>query len=695
MKPVLLLAILAWVFPLFLNGQSVIHMNTDELFQEFAAWNNRDTTRRVDVLNELAFRFRNNSAMKDTIWLWAEESYKLSRSNGYLKGESDALVRLGLLSEKNGQLEPAKRYYKKALDIRWDLLKNESGSAAIYNNLGNIYKFQKDSVDIGIFYYQKGIEILHNSRANKMKGILLNNLGGLNTATGNFHKAVIHLNQALEIRKSRQDTVGIANTLLNLGDLYQELKNFEKSARLLEEALVLFRHKNNLTGIGKTLNMLGENYRLTNNLEKALKYYNQALNLNEHLEIADLGAVILNKGVTLEFLQQWDQAKDNYESGIKHFIKAKDDNRLALVEYNLGNIYYQQAEYNLALKHYRKAYITLQGLNNRQLEGNVYFKLSASFTETGQIDSALNYNNKYLIIRDSLFEEYQKVMSYDYNLKEAEAEVYKLTIEKEQVAKRNLKIWGGIGFIITWLLLGFALLGFYLNKQKKKIANQKIIELIKEKEVETNYARLEGEEVTRKRIGQELHDDIGSMLATVKMYFSSVEDKINSMQDENKVQYQKANELLDKACIEVRNLSHKMTHPILENFGLKQQLKALAETIDQFGKTKVELATFGFKDGIDPGTEMAIFRMIQEMTTNVIKHAEASKLSIQVNRFDNRINVMVEDNGLGFDLEKLKDHTGIGLKNLATRVEKLNGTLQIDTRLGKGTSIIIDIPIES
>ena len=125
------------------------------------------------------------------------------------------------------------------------------------------------------------------------------------------------------------------------------------------------------------------------------------------------------------------------------------------------------------------------------------------------------------------------------------------------------------------------------------------------------------------------------------------------------------------------------------------QLEALADIIPSSGKLQVELVTHGLKERLDYGTELHIYRIVQELIHNVIKHAQAQNVTIQVNRFEDRVNVIVEDDGRGFDVESIRQKPGMGMQNLAARVHELSGFLQIDSRSGRGTTVSVDIPLKA
>lgn len=248
------------------------------------------------------------------------------------------------------------------------------------------------------------------------------------------------------------------------------------------------------------------------------------------------------------------------------------------------------------------------------------------------------------------------------------------------------------GILAFVLLFGVAGAIVYFKEQKKQIAYLRIDELLIEKELTANYARLEEQEKERNRIAQDLHDRLGSMLSVVKLSLGTIDAKIEGLQEESKTQYAKANKLLDEACEEVRNISHGLKNSILAKFGLKAALESFIDSLSG-NDLKVELSTHNIDNRLENKIEINVFRIIQELVSNTLKHAKASRLVIQVNRFEDLLNVTVEDNGIGFNPEQLNEKkAGLGLHNIEARVHDLDGSFNIDSGKGNGTTTMIDIP---
>nr|HPH18833.1 ATP-binding protein [Haliscomenobacter sp.] len=185
---------------------------------------------------------------------------------------------------------------------------------------------------------------------------------------------------------------------------------------------------------------------------------------------------------------------------------------------------------------------------------------------------------------------------------------------------------------------------------------------------------------------------VGSMLATVKMNLLTVEEVLDRLPTERIVTYNQANRLLDEACDKVRKLSHEFGEALLKQFGLKAQLEALLEAIGT-SKIAVELVTHGLNQRQDFQLELNLYRIIQELVHNVIKHAQATQISIQVSYFPENVNVVIDDNGRGFDVQSIQDSPGLGMLSIQSRVNEHAGHIHFDSRPGRGTTVMIDIPL--
>ena len=259
--------------------------------------------------------------------------------------------------------------------------------------------------------------------------------------------------------------------------------------------------------------------------------------------------------------------------------------------------------------------------------------------------------------------------------------------EAKGLNSESILIAGTVGM----LLMAFAIILFIFLYQrkliKKNLENQKIQDLLQQQEIKTAYALLEGQDKERKRIASELHDNLGSILTSLNMF----SDALLSKKDPGQIKSiaNKISETSQLANQEVRKISHSLDSGLLTHFGLKTAISQLMEAIESSKKIRVELE-LQIEEHIDNDTSLEIYRMIQEMANNTLKHANCTKIRLDISHISNEMNIIFHDNGAGFDTAQVNH--GMGLTNIGKRVSKLNGGLSIESSPGKGSTFIIELP---
>lgn len=242
------------------------------------------------------------------------------------------------------------------------------------------------------------------------------------------------------------------------------------------------------------------------------------------------------------------------------------------------------------------------------------------------------------------------------------------------------------------VLLAAAIIFFFVTYQKRLLKKELEINRVKAEQQEELVRNIvSAQEKERKRIARDLHDEVGAMLSVVKLNVSRIE-KITE-QGNSKVLANETKTYLDDVITQVRGISRALLPPSLEKLGLHFALEELANWINKSGQIKVECWKSGEQVRFSDKKELAIFRVVQELINNTIKHAEATAISINT-RFNNgKLAVLVTDNGKGFNVEE-KMNLGLGLKNLESRTQMLDARFKLKSEPGKGTSAIICIHID-
>jgi signal transduction histidine kinase len=235
------------------------------------------------------------------------------------------------------------------------------------------------------------------------------------------------------------------------------------------------------------------------------------------------------------------------------------------------------------------------------------------------------------------------------------------------------------------LFIGYA---FYRRNQ---LQQQAIFaeEQTKQREQITK-AVIDAEEAERKRIASDLHDGVGQLFSAVKMNLAGLIDRIDLPKDEDKFLAEKTLALVDESCKEVRVISHKMMPNFLLKSGIASDIRNFIEKIDE-QKLKITFETSGFTDQLEYNEEVILYRVIQELINNVIKHAEANELYLLLQKNKENILVEVSDNGKGFDFANIE--AGLGLKNIKVRLQYLKGTVAFLPNKPSGTTVKINIPL--
>ena len=204
-------------------------------------------------------------------------------------------------------------------------------------------------------------------------------------------------------------------------------------------------------------------------------------------------------------------------------------------------------------------------------------------------------------------------------------------------------------------------------------------------------ALIKGQEIERRRLAQELHDGLGQAISAIGLNLNALEPELETFNQRFKNIYVDLKEKLDYAFEEIRAISKNLTPKILEEFGLARALEYLEETLDNSTKVELNFSLHGDLDNLESDVSLSIYRSVQELLSNALRHAKAKTIHVYVTRSTDAILVIVEDDGIGF--KPNKTGFGLGISNLKARVELLRGQINIDSNDKGGTSVSINIPL--
>jgi signal transduction histidine kinase len=245
-----------------------------------------------------------------------------------------------------------------------------------------------------------------------------------------------------------------------------------------------------------------------------------------------------------------------------------------------------------------------------------------------------------------------------------------------------------IFYILVGTLILITIGLWYFFKQRQKFKNKEIESLKQNQEISNLEALMDGEEKERKRIAQELHDGLNGDLSAIKYRLSTLEDSgLNAVDTES---ITKVIDMIDESCAQIRSISHNLLPASILDYGLVDSIQEYCIKINNSKNFKINFQVFGDYSALSKKNETIVFRIVQELVTNILKHSKATEALIQFNCKEDELFITVEDNGIGFDRNKISD--GIGHKNIQTRIDFLKANYHvISTPSGTSCTISIDL----
>lgn len=574
----------------------------------------------------------------------------------------------------------------------------QRGIATGYNHLGVVYDI-KGKTDSAMLYYKMALPIARSLQETITEASILNNIGLLHWNFGNLDSAVFYYLESARVFEITNTKIGLANTYNNIGLVYHDLKQYRKSIDYTFLSISYRQILEDLYGLGAALGNLANTYEQMEMLDSSQYYLDSSINIKTKInDNYGLGLAYMNKGMLMSKLNNLPEAEKMYFKSIQLKTKSDDQLGLSMNYYGLANIYNKQSKFPKALEFAEKSLDISIKLNAKKRIEAAYIVFSGIYENMGNFKDALIFNKKAdslraLIQQEDINEQVaqaeQKYQSEkkDRTIQALEQEKQIEILEKEKAfAERKTYLVGGIFAVLA--VLGI----WYLVRAKEK--NQQKIKLeraIKEQQLEQFGAVILAEEMERKRIAQELHDGLGQILSTARLNVSCLEDaQIEDIEDRKSLKI--GLELIDDACSEVRNISHNMMPNALIKRGFIEALRELVVKINAAHKIHVTFEG-DFQNTLSESLEVAIYRILQEITNNILKHSQAENLQIGVSQNQNQLHIKIEEDGKGFNPEEvMQNSTGIGWKNIQARLQMLKAKMEVKSEVGAGSLVEIFIP---
>lgn len=650
----------------------------------------KDGIEKADNLQKLAKEYANFD--KDSAMLFAEQSFALSSQINYDKGVLRALSRMGYIRKGLGDYNAAFEYYNKLVELS-EQIKDSLYIARGYMALANLYR-RTGKDRIAMFYHKRSIPIYQ--KLNDDLGLLgnYNSLGSLFKSIALYDSAVHYYMKSINtINRNDKLKQYLVTIYQNLGGTYKKLQDYKNARMYLFMALDLVDKETDKEDLIDIYTKLGNVSNDQGYLDSALYYYKIAEPICRDIsEMQGLNDLYINYGIVFEKKGLYELAKNNYKLALKYYKDQNLPGNIVKAWQWIASIYTRENNYIKAFVYLDSCNILATKTGLRQERLSTLLMQSDIYYKSGNYKRSYDFFKGYTSLKDSIYQmEKEEIIAelriqYDSDLKQAKI----IALEYENLKKtrqRNRYLISGLGIIALSI---FIVLYLRLTARKNRIiSEQRIRQLEEEKKLLAARFLVEGQEEERKRIATELHDGLGVLLSATKLQFTSIKD----VKPENKPLIEKATQFLEQASTDVRKISHNMMPGLLTKLGLCEALEDMFEQLDENKDLNAVCEIKGTRTRLPENQEIMIYRIVQEMVNNTLKHAEAKNIKLGIDVGPDSLNIRFADDGKGFDVDRMIEKKSMGLQSIKSRVRFLDGTVDIESGAGKGTVYTIKIPV--
>ncbi|NND08876.1 MAG: hypothetical protein HKN87_21090 [Saprospiraceae bacterium] len=577
----------------------------------------------------------------------AKEIAIRAEAEGYANGVIKAKLGQSRIYLIRGQLDSAGQVMDEAYQVI-DTVGHRSHFST-YLDLKGALATMMGKGDSAVGYYLQSYQI--NKQLDRPPLIMrgLANIAAVLIQQEQYEKALPYITEATGLAKDLEQWDNYASQLVNhsialkhLGDTTQAFQRLQEAEQYIENANIYLK------------------YAFHANMNDYAEFNREPASMLEHsqqmLDIARLMKSEEKEAYAYSGFSKYHRAMGELAQSEAYLLKAINLYEKGGEKTRLLNLYESAAELYDNLRDYRQAFD---------------YQAKAHSLEK-EIQDA-NMQSRILELETSFDLQRQKALNLENQLK--------LTETESALRSRTTMLYFSIGGILSLLLIGGLA---YSNFRRKKQLQQ---QMIQQKEAAHQLSLMQehnaGEEKERKRISRELHDNIGGLLAAAKLHLGTIH-----AEDEKSLQ--KVTSIIDKTHQEARTISHRLAPIKLEDEGLKAAVAYFCKLVAQKDTVDVHFESTGDIDSAGSDDLLAVYRTVQELVVNAIKHAEASEILVQIFRHQADLEAIVEDNGKGFTADV--ESEGIGLKNIKRQLELYKGTFDVRSAAGNGTSIMLYWP---
>ena len=569
------------------------------------------------------------------------------------------------------------------------------------------------SYDSAIIYFNKELDRLIRKEDKDL--VALEKSSALSEKAANLMKvgrgaeAIPIYLDALELWKaSNQPRNGeaIGTYYEKIATSYYDMKQFDKALEYDKLSLQYRSQSTNEESYAWAYIYVCDDFIALKQMDSCLVYLNLATPLVTRLNNHRINVQYYNK------LAQISMEKKEYRAAIVHYEKCISEATITNTKIQvisnqrmIGVCYVRLGEYANARKYFLMALPAAIAGGHLKSKIEILQDLATTEDKDNKPAAAYKYLKEVVALRDSFNMENTKKsiaeIENKYQATEKSKTILQLEKDKQiqQLSLRQKSVYNYFLLALIVALLIAAILAYrnirqrsFLVKKETELQNQKIRELEKDKQLVAVDSMLKGQEDERSRLAKDLHDGLGGLLSGVKFSLSNMKDNL-IMTPENMTVFERSLDMIDTSIKELRRVAHNMMPEMLTKFGLDEAVKEYCNSVNATNLLKVKYQSVGLENRVEGPIEIIVYRIVQELLNNTLKHAAATDVFVQLVREENRLSIVVEDNGKGFDTVLATESKGAGWMNIRSRVDYLKGQLDIHSEPGKGSLVNIEIPL--
>lgn len=611
----------------------------------------------------------------------------------------------GVFEQENNDYGKAKYYYKKA----GDLSKIIHFLPGTYNYIFDYTSLLVDQgqYDSALILSKEGYFLASQNKDSAQEVRSLFNIGVCYSCLEDYSSAIARFLQAKDYynRLNKMDRVGMCDNELSI--LYRNTKQYKNAILYGKQAVELYRKYRAPGKLAIPLQNLSVAYQSMQQPEQATPLLKEALSISRkyHNEYDELNTLI-----NLVDLMVHQNKKEDLRPYIDRILflgrAMKVDEAICDGLLDLSRYYMRRNKLTEARKYADSALHIAQQTGTSEMKRESFLALSHIAYAAHQYDTALKHEEQINLAQEAITTAgiNHSVIEFQTKYETAKKEVRikqlqtQQALQKVSIQRKRISLIIALGIIALLLVTG---LFYYRNHQRKQklsltqqqLQQQKIVTLEKEKQLMATQAVLQGQEEERSRLAKDLHDGLGGILSSTKYSLNNMKENL-VISSENADAFERTMAMLDQSISELRRVAHNMMPESLINQSLGEALKDFCHQITINSAVRIEYQDFGMETTQLSNTiKVTVYRVVQELINNIMRHAQASSALIQLIVKGNTLNLTVEDNGNGFDTNQLKNAVGIGYRNIQNRINFLKGSIDVRSKEDEGTSIYLQIPI--